>query len=109
MTCKEVMTEYLELILNKELSKNGFKKKFHTKTEILHMKESNKRKYKVRSSDIDGPLRVFAITDKEINNLTENVTKDVNGFTECYKKAKGIRKYLYSTTLNLVYSTIINT
>ena len=62
------------------------------KTKVLLLDESNKRKYKVRSSDFedfDYPDRVFIVTNKEKNNLTVDVKNDDHGFTECYKRTKG--------------------
>ena len=89
-TCSRVFHEYSDF-LKGEAETIGHKKPFHTKTKALVLDEANKEKYRLRNSDFNSlePIRVFIITDTIENQLTENVTKDSHGFTECYKKTKG--------------------
>ena len=96
------MNEYSDY-LKGEAKKIGHKKPFHIKSKVLVLDEANKKKFKVRSSDFDSldPIRVFIITSKKENQLTENVTTDTNGFTECYKKTKGSNK-LYLTNRKIL-------
>ena len=93
-TCSRVFHEYSDY-LKGEAKTIGHKKPFHIKTKALVLDGANKKKYRVRNSDFDSlePIRVFIITDTIENQLTENVTKDSHGFTECYKKTKGSNQF----------------
>ena len=89
-TCSRLFHEYSDY-LKGEAKTIGHKKPFHIKTKVLVLDEATKKKYRVRNSDFNSlePIRVFIITDTIENQLTENVTTDSHGFTECYKKTEG--------------------
>ena len=89
-TCSRVFHEYSDY-LKGEAKTIGHKTPFHIKTKVLVLDEGSKKKYRVSDSDFNSlePIRVFIITNTIENQLTENVTTDSHGFTECYKKTKG--------------------